>query len=45
MNQESLEESFQNLKSLFKFYGIFTIIILSFYILVFAIAILVAIIR
>jgi len=45
MNQENLEESFQNLKSLFKFYGIFTIIILSFYILVFAIAILVAVMR
>jgi hypothetical protein len=40
MSQENFDESFKNLKSLFKFYGIFTIVILSFYILIFAIVIL-----
>ncbi|MGN6532933.1 MAG: DUF5362 family protein [Ginsengibacter sp.] len=40
VNQEYFEESFKNLKSLFKFYGIFTIIILSFYALAFVIAML-----
>ena len=38
VNQENFEESLKNLKSLFKFYGIFTIIILSFYVLVFIVA-------
>lgn len=40
VSQENFEESFKNLKSLFKFYGIFTIILLSFYVLVFIIAML-----
>lgn len=35
VNQENFEESLKNLKSLLKFYGIFTIIVLSFYVLVF----------
>lgn len=38
VNQENFEESLKNLKSLFKFYGIFTIIILSFYVLIFIVA-------
>ena len=33
-NQENFEESLLNLKSLLKFYGIFTIIMLSFYVLI-----------
>lgn len=37
MSQENFENSFQNLKSLFKFYGIVTIILLSFYALIFVI--------
>jgi hypothetical protein len=40
VSQENFEESFKNLKSLLKFYGISTIIILSFYVLVFIIAML-----
>jgi hypothetical protein len=40
VSQENFEESFKNLKSLLKFYGISTIIILSFYALVFIIAML-----
>ena len=39
-SQDSLDNSFMNLKSLFKFYGIMTIVILSFY----AIAIIFAVI-
>lgn len=35
VNQENFEDSLKNLKSLLKFYGIFTIIVLSFYVLVF----------
>ena len=42
MSQENFDESLMNLKSLFKFYGIFTIIILSFYALVFIIGIIAA---
>lgn len=38
--QEYFDDSFKNLKSLFKFYGIFTIVILSFYVLVFVFAML-----
>lgn len=38
VNQENFEESLKNLKSLLKFYGIFTIIILSFYVLIFIVA-------
>jgi hypothetical protein len=34
-NQESLDTAFANLKSLFKFYGIFTIVILVIYALAF----------
>jgi hypothetical protein len=34
-NQESLDTGFANLKSLFKFYGIFTIVILAIYALAF----------
>jgi hypothetical protein len=40
ISQENFEESFRNLKSLLKFYGIFTIILLSFYVLAFIIAML-----
>ncbi|HUZ61998.1 MAG TPA: DUF5362 family protein [Hanamia sp.] len=35
VNQENFEDSLKNLKSLLKFYGIFTIVILSFYVLIF----------
>ena len=35
VNQNDFEDSFKNLKSLFKFYGILSIILLSFYALVF----------
>jgi len=45
VNQENFEESFKNLKSLFKFYGIFTIVLLSFYILVFVIVMVAAAMR
>jgi hypothetical protein len=40
INQEDFEDSFKNLKSLFKFYGILSIILLSFYALVFLIVML-----
>jgi hypothetical protein len=40
VNQENFDDSFKNLKSLFKFYGIFTIVMLSFYVLAFIIAML-----
>ncbi len=40
VNQENFEDSLKNLKSLLKFYGIFTIIILSFYVLVFILSML-----
>jgi hypothetical protein len=43
VSQENFDESLMNLKSMLKFYGIFTIIILSFYALIFIIAILSAI--
>lgn len=39
-SQENFEDSLKNLKSMFKFYGIFTIIMLSVYALVFVIAML-----
>lgn len=39
-NQENFEESLLNLKSLLKFYGIFIIIMLSFYLLIFIISML-----
>jgi hypothetical protein len=39
VSQENFDESLMNLKSMFKFYGIFTIIILSFYALAFIIGI------
>ena len=39
VSQENFDESLLNLKSMLKFYGIFTIIILSFYALIFIIAI------
>ncbi|MEP6950820.1 MAG: hypothetical protein ABI863_16160 [Ginsengibacter sp.] len=35
VSQENFDESLMNLKSMFKFYGIFTIVILSFYALAF----------
>ncbi|MEO8412781.1 MAG: DUF5362 family protein [Ginsengibacter sp.] len=38
VSQENFEESLMNLKSMFKFYGILTIILLSFYILIFVVA-------
>jgi hypothetical protein len=34
-NQESLDNAFVNLKSMFKFYGVVTIVILGFYALIF----------
>lgn len=40
VSQEKFDESFKNLKSLFKFYGIFTIVMLSIYGLVFIFAML-----
>jgi hypothetical protein len=40
INQVDFEDSFKNLKSLFKFYGICSIVLLSFYTLVFLIAML-----
>lgn len=40
VSQENFDLSLQNLKSLLKFYGIFTIVMLSFYALVFIIAML-----
>lgn len=45
MSQENFDESLMNLKSIFKFYGIFTIIILSFYALAFIIGIIAAAMR
>lgn len=42
VSQENFDESLMNLKSMFKFYGIFTIIILSFYALAFIIGIIAA---
>ena len=45
INQEDFEDSFKNLKSLFKFYGILSIILLSFYTLVFLIAMLTVAVR
>jgi hypothetical protein len=45
VSQENFDESLMNLKSILKFYGIFTIIILSLYALVFIIAILAAVMR
>jgi hypothetical protein len=38
MSQENFEESLKNLKSMFKFYGICTIVMLSIYALIFLIA-------
>jgi len=43
VNQENFDESLINLKSVFKFYGIFTIVILSFYALVLIVSIIGAI--
>ncbi|HSN09692.1 MAG TPA: DUF5362 family protein [Hanamia sp.] len=40
ISQENFDESFKNLKSMFKFYGIFTIVMLSIYALIFIIVIL-----
>lgn len=39
VSQENFEKSLQNLKSLFKFYGVFSIVMLSIYALVFIISI------
>ncbi len=39
LNQETFDESFMNLKALFKFYGIFTIVMLSIYALVLVVSI------
>ncbi|MBA2250134.1 MAG: hypothetical protein H0W12_08065 [Chitinophagaceae bacterium] len=44
-NQENLDMAFSNLKSLFKFYGIVTIITLSLYLLIFIVAIVSTIMR
>ncbi|HEY5406098.1 MAG TPA: DUF5362 family protein [Ginsengibacter sp.] len=43
VSQENFDESLMNLKSMFKFYGIFTIAILSFYALVIIVSIITAI--
>jgi predicted ferric reductase len=40
VNQENFDESLMNLKSMFKFYGILTIVLLSFYVLIFVISML-----
>lgn len=40
VSQENFDASFKNLKSMFKFYGIFTIVMLSIYALVFIFAML-----
>ena len=45
VSQENFDESLMNLKSTFKFYGIFVIIILSFYALAFIIGIIAAAMR
>ena len=45
VSQENFDESLMNLKSMFKFYGIFVIIILSFYVLAFIIGIIGAAMR
>ena len=45
VSQENFDESLMNLKSMFKFYAILTIIMLSFYALVFIIAIIAAAMR
>lgn len=45
ISQENFDESLMNLKSMFKFYGIFTIVMLSFYALVFIISIIAAAMR
>ena len=42
VSQENFDEALMNMKSIFKFYGIFTIIILSFYALVFIVGIVTA---
>ncbi len=44
-SQENFDESLMNLKSMFKFYGVFTIIILSFYALAFIVGIIAAAMR
>jgi len=45
VSQENFDESLMNLKSVFKFYGIFVIIILAFYALAFIIGIIAAAMR
>jgi hypothetical protein len=45
VSQENFDESLMNLKSILKFYGIFTIIILSFYALAFIIVVIAAAMR
>ena len=45
VSQENFDESLMNLKSMFKFYGVFVIIILSFYTLAFIIGIIAAAMR
>lgn len=45
INQENFDESLMNLKSMFKFYAILTIIMLSFYALIFIIVIIAAAMR
>lgn len=45
VSQENFDESLMNLKSMFKFYGVFTIIILSLYALIIIVSILTAAIR
>ncbi len=42
ISQENFDESLMNLKSMFKFYGIFTIILLAFYALAFIVGIVAA---
>jgi len=43
-NNNELQEAFKNLKSLFKFFGILTIVFISLYILIFIVAIIVAVV-
>ncbi|MEO8766519.1 MAG: DUF5362 family protein [Ginsengibacter sp.] len=45
ISQENFDESLMNMKSMFKFYGIFTIIILSFYAVAFIVGIVAAAMR
>jgi len=45
VSQENFDESLMNMKSMFKFFGIFTIIMLSFYAVAFIVGIIAAAMR